>query len=401
MQMKKYIKKITVVVPVLILLSIMSCGGLPYRQGGGQAEAYRSDKAAPLERAKRNYRSAASDEKTSPGGKRNGGSTADRSTQKTSPGPRIVIYHGYYTIIVESVPVALKEAGRVAKKFGGYIESSSTSDRSRRARMKLRVPVEKFNDALKACEAMGEVKSRKVRARDITREFRDTKLRLETHRRVLERLKQLLKKTRKVEERVKILREIERITSKIETLTRRLKYLRRQASYSTIYLNLKARVMGVVAGYIPSAVEWVARLKPERRTIYDDGGDIEIKDPDGFFQNRYAFYTKKRNVWLFRLPRGKAGIRVGTVKNEPEGTPIFWKEILEYELKGRKYTYKMKTEGNLSRFTVTLPDKSLYEIYLIPGKERIAVIESLFDSGKTAAKWKGTVRKMVKTVRIK
>ncbi len=397
--MKKYFKKTAVFIIIILVLLLVACGGRPTRLGGMQPEAYRDGVDRLKESKSKSYRHA----------KRNGGSiekdddeAAPASGEKESkPVRRIVIYHGYYTIIVESVPVALKEAEALAKKFGGYIESASTGDRSRRAGIRLRVPVEKFDEALKGCEKLGEVKSREVRARDVTRQFHDTRLRLNTNRMVLNRMKALLQKTKKVEERVKILREIERLTAEIETLTRRLNYLKRQAAYSTIDLKLEARLMGSVEGYIPSAIRWIALLKPERRTIYDGGSDVAFENPPGFFNNRYGFYKQKQNTWLYTLPRGGAGIRIGTVKNEPMGTSRFWRETLEFELKNRKYSFAKGRLGDAAWFRISLPDKSIYEIFILPGEENIAVVESLFDGEKTAGELRSRVHNLVKTVRLK
>jgi|GEM_PF-2808928 len=388
---------------LFIILLVVSCGGRPMRSGssgGGQNKGLLSsvDEDASSEKEEsRSYK-----KRSFGGGKRDrSDDQKPESPKPAKPTTRIVIYHGYYTVTVESVPVALKEARELAKKFGGYLESASTRDRSRRATIQIRVPVARFNDALKACEKLGEVVSREVRARDITREFQDTRLRLNSHRMVLKRMRELLKKTKKVEERVKILREIERLTAKIETLTRRLNYLKRQASYSTIVLTLKARVAGTVRGYIPSAFHWIAGLKPERRSIYDDGDDIEASAPGGFFNNRYAFFNRKRNVWLYTLPRGGAGIRLGAVKNEPKGSLEFWKKALKIELENRKYKFTAGSLGSIEWFRIALLDKSIYEVYVTRGAKYIGITEILYDKMKTADKLKTSIHGFVKTVRVK
>ena len=386
---------------LLIMLLALSCGGSKLMTLGG--DRYKPASAAVDEDTISEKEESKSYKKRSfNGGKR------DRADDKKFEGSkpvkqaaRIVIYHGYYTITVESVPVALKEARQLAKQFGGYLESASTRDRSRRATIQIRVPVARFNDALKACEKLGEVTNREVRARDITREFQDTRLRLNSHRMVLKRMRELLKKTKKVEERVKILREIERLTAKIETLTRRLNYLKRQASYSTIVLTLKARIVGTVRGYIPSAFGWIAGLKPEKRSIYDDGDDVKASAPSGFFNNRYAFYKRKRNVWLYTLPRGGAGIRLAGVKNEPRGNLAFWKKALKIELENRKYTFASGSLGSIEWFRITLPDKSIYEVYITSGEKYIGIVEVLYDGVKTADKMKSDIHRFVKTVRVK
>jgi hypothetical protein len=237
-------------------------------------------------------------------------------------------------------------------------------------------------------------------------EYNDVALRLETAKRVRQRMYELLKRVKKVKERVRILREIERLTTVIDSLTSRMNYLRNRASYSTIVLKLRAMVKDVVKRYIPSPFPWIAKLDPYRRTIFDDGGGIQFNKPEGFFHLEKEFY-RGRGKFLFVTPDQSTGIRIGLVENYPPADLEFWNEAFKIDLRNRMYKVisedalqgRMKTA--FRRFTVKLSGGNIYVVAFAVRGDTIMVLEATFPDEKNY-KGKSTVlEKFIKSTGLK
>jgi hypothetical protein len=199
-----------------------------------------------------------------PSGQPSRAGTERRSEEQTKraldESGRMVIYDARYGMIVESVSESVKEVERMADRYEGFIESIRTSDEYRRADIVMRVPVLKFDSALKDVEKLGTVVNRSVSASDVTMQFNDIQLRFNTAVKVRERMYELLRRVEKVDERVKVLREISRLTGIIESFSSQMNYLRDKASLSTISMNLTAKVRDTSQRYISSPFRWIADL---------------------------------------------------------------------------------------------------------------------------------------------
>ncbi len=150
-------------------------------------------------------------------------------------GRRMIIYKAHLKLRVLEAEEAMAQAQRIALENGGYLQSR------RNRRIVFRVPVGRFHALLAKFEALGEVASRRVNARDVTQRYSDIKVRLEAAKAVLERLKALLAKAKNVQESLAIERQMARVIVKIERFKGQLKYLRHHASLSTISLYFRTR----------------------------------------------------------------------------------------------------------------------------------------------------------------
>ncbi len=319
---------------------------------------------------------------------------------------RLVIYVAKFSLVVRSVRRSMNEINNIVSRFDGFIESTVTSDSYRYAKVVVRVPVKNFEDAIESFEKIGTVTDKSVTASDVTMEYNDVVLRLETAKRVRRRMYELLKRVKKVKERVKILREIERLTTVIDSLTSRMNYLKNRASYSTIVLNLRAMVKDVVKRYIPSPFPWIAKLNPYRRTIFDDGEGILFDKPEGFFHLEKEFY-RGRGKFLFVTPDQSTGIRIGFVENYPPADLEFWNEAFKIDLRNRMY--KIITEDELQgkrkityrRFTVKLSSGNVYLVAFAVRGEKIMVIEAIFPDEKIYSKKRTIIEEFIKLTGLK
>jgi len=82
----------------------------------------------------------------------------------------------------------------------------------------VRVPADRFDEAITRLEALGDVLHRNIQVQDVSEEFNDLNIRLETLNAMRTRLEELLARTATVTEALQIERELQRITLEIETV---------------------------------------------------------------------------------------------------------------------------------------------------------------------------------------
>jgi len=330
---------------------------------------------------------------------------AEREEEK--PKERLVIYVAEYSLHVESVRQAMREFTAIVARCNGFIESAVTSDSYRYAKVVLRVPVKSFEDTLRMIERMGTVTERKVTASDVTMEYSDISLRLESAKKVRQRLYDLLKRVKKVKERVEILKEIERLTTVIDSLSSRMKYLENRSRYSTIVIHMRAKVKDVVRQFIPSPFPWIAALDPSRRSLFDDGSDLSFERPLGFFFLEKEFYREKSSAFLFVTPDQSTGIRIGIVENYPPADLKFWHEAFAIDLQNRMY--KVLAADELSgkhrlkfkRYSVQLSSGERSVVAFAVSGDRIIVIEARFADEKNYASYNSALEKFILSTELK
>lgn len=129
---------------------------------------------------------------------------------------------------VGNVEESVRQAGALAGILGGYVQEATTQ------RVVLRVPSDRFDDAVDRLGGMGMLVDRTVKARDVTEQYLDLELRLKTKRALLERLRGLFEKAEKVEDILKIEKEISRLTTEVEQLEGKLRMMQNQVAYSKV-----------------------------------------------------------------------------------------------------------------------------------------------------------------------
>ncbi len=237
----------------------------------------------------------------------------------TAPAERLRVFSANLELIVASVEQSRARIIAIAESTGGYVESSRADF------LVVRVPAERFDSALGAIEAEGDVRSRTVNAADVTDQYFDLGRRLEIAEASRDRLLELLERTEDADERVAILRDIRRLTEEIEQLRSSLESLSQLVSYSRISVQLIPRIQVSQVSQSQIPFPWIAHLDPLQDSTREAAADIPIDVPDSF-----AVFTEGKQV------RAEAAdgtvIRVGAVVNEPDGDERFWQSALEYHL---------------------------------------------------------------------
>ncbi|HSO00690.1 MAG TPA: DUF4349 domain-containing protein, partial [Candidatus Nanopelagicales bacterium] len=147
----------------------------------------------------------------------------------------LLIYTAQIAMAVFEVNASLNKVEALARDLGGFL--ARRDDRQ----ITIRVPVGRFDEAVRRLDEVGDVLHRNVAVEDVTEEFLDLEIRLRNARAVRDRMEKLLEKAASVEESVLLEKELGRVASEIERLEGRMKYLRDRAAFSTITVSFQSR----------------------------------------------------------------------------------------------------------------------------------------------------------------
>ncbi len=363
-------------------LLFFACGSAQRSEGGGYASRSAAYPASEMEGAAGMADSASSSSPGAPYRKEK----SDESTADTTPGKdsRMVIYSAEYRMQVESVRETVERVKEMTVRFGGFIESLNTSDSYKYARLVARIPVAKFDEALDAADKLGVVEQKTVSASDVTMQFRDMALRVDTSKKIRDRLYDLLKRAKEPSDKAEILREISRLTTEIDNITTQMNYLKSKSEFSTLSLELKAIVRDTSKVYIASPFAWIASLSPFRRSIiHGHDGDLLYDAPKGFFNYEKTFFRADSSVQdLFVNSDGSVKVRVGLVDNYPKADQKFWNEALLLDFENRKYSIKAKKRYEakksiiLDSCLITLSGRDVYFVAFGVKEKKIIIIET-------------------------
>lgn len=156
---------------------------------------------------------------------------------KADPQPHaaaMLIYTANLTMAVYQVEPGLNAIEKIAKDVGGYLAVRSDTA------ITIRVPRERFEDALKQVEKTGDVVHRDVQAEDVTDQFVDLDARLRNAQAMRDRLQELLKKAT-TKEALEIEIQLERVMGEIEAMQGKLKLLKDKIAFSMITVTFAAR----------------------------------------------------------------------------------------------------------------------------------------------------------------
>lgn len=137
----------------------------------------------------------------------------------------------------DSFQTQFARAGDIAKQFGGFVAHSSTSQTDGQissGTIVIRVPADKFQDALRELKGLGEVNAESQSGTDVTQEFIDLEARLR-HLRAQETFYlSLINEAESISDMIQIQERLSGVQSQIEQIQGRLQYLEDQTSFSTI-----------------------------------------------------------------------------------------------------------------------------------------------------------------------
>ncbi|MEL6823008.1 MAG: DUF4349 domain-containing protein [Calditrichota bacterium] len=137
---------------------------------------------------------------------------------------------------------------RIAKAEGGFLLSMQ------KHRSKIRVPSEKLDATISAISELGELVDKDIRGQDITEEFQDLQVRLDSAEKTRLRYLELLAIASGVKQALAIEKELERINVTIERLKGRINRLEHLDYYATITVDTSEKTKPGPLGYLALGV---------------------------------------------------------------------------------------------------------------------------------------------------
>lgn len=155
---------------------------------------------------------------------------------------RRIIKDGTLTIRVESVELGIGRIESIAVQVGGYVLETSTDYArrdGRRATIRLAVPVEAFEDAMRRIrEVADEVEQEQASGTDVTQEYIDLQGQIANLEATQARVREFLDRAQSVEEALNVNARLTEIEGEIAQRRGRLRYLAQRSALSTIAVRL-------------------------------------------------------------------------------------------------------------------------------------------------------------------
>ena len=151
----------------------------------------------------------------------------------------ILIYTATLFLGVYHVEESQQHLLTLTDELGGFLSRRDDTT------VVIRIPSARFDEALGLIEELGDVLHREIEVQDITEEYHDLTIRLETMHAMRLRLEELLERAETVGDALQIHRELERITVEIESLEGRFRLLSDRVAFSTISVVFQSNVPNV------------------------------------------------------------------------------------------------------------------------------------------------------------
>ncbi|MCA9933885.1 MAG: DUF4349 domain-containing protein, partial [Anaerolineales bacterium] len=136
---------------------------------------------------------------------------------------------------------AVNSATELAVGLGGYVISQNMYDDDQSfkyATMRVAVPVDQFEFALRELRKLGDVTDESSSGEDVTDEYVDLNSRLTNLQATRQRLLDFLEAAQTIDEILEVNEELNRVEEEIAVIQGRVNFLRDRAAFSTIDLTL-------------------------------------------------------------------------------------------------------------------------------------------------------------------
>lgn len=155
---------------------------------------------------------------------------------------RKIIRSGQISIELSSYERAASRVEEIATSLGGYVaEAKATSVEGEPASgvLAVRVPSDRFGDALRLLARLGKVRAQEIHSADVTKEYVDLETRVGVKRDAAARMREVLRnRPAQLADIVAAEQELTRIVEEIEAMEGQRRLYDRQVALGTISLNL-------------------------------------------------------------------------------------------------------------------------------------------------------------------
>ena len=167
--------------------------------------------------------------------------SADNSAAANIPAERKIIRDANVTVEVENVEKSYENILARLAEFGGYKANDSMEnygENNIRIEATLKIPYKKLDDFITELKKEGNVKNSSTTSKDITDQYYDAEIRLETLEKTLENYFRFLENAKNVEEQLQVTAYINDVTYQIEQIKGCLNLWKSLVDYSTVTLYL-------------------------------------------------------------------------------------------------------------------------------------------------------------------
>jgi len=177
---------------------------------------------------------------------------------------RKIVRTGTLTLQVKDIGKAQDEVTAIASQMNGFVVSSNQradDDEDPRGSISIRVPAERFNEALQKIKAISvKVVYENTNSQDVTEQYTDLKAQLKNYEATEAQYLELMKKAENVKDILEVQRELSNVRGNIERVKGRIQYIDRTSDMSLIEVTLnKAKPIGEstwdVMGIVKAAVD--------------------------------------------------------------------------------------------------------------------------------------------------
>jgi hypothetical protein len=148
---------------------------------------------------------------------------------------------------------AADQATTVASRLGGYVLSSTFDRHSGDVNLVVRVPAQKFDNALTSLRRLGIVRTENIRGKDVSLQLVDLTARLQNLEMQRAELLRLFSRAANVGDTIKVQQVLADVQYQVEQTQGWLRYLSKRTSLATINLSLHG-VPGTTTGRHPGRI---------------------------------------------------------------------------------------------------------------------------------------------------
>jgi len=156
-----------------------------------------------------------------------------------------IIYAGNISLYTDDYQSNFEKIGEYAVELGGFVQDSSSTygskDQNTAAAtgyVTIRVPAEKFTEAMKEIQKLGSPINSSVSSTNISQQYQDIQGQLNNLKIQEARLQEYLKSAENINDLILIETELNRIRTEIDNRTTMIKNWDQEIAYSAIYVSL-------------------------------------------------------------------------------------------------------------------------------------------------------------------
>ncbi|WP_304067581.1 DUF4349 domain-containing protein [Pedobacter glucosidilyticus] len=152
-----------------------------------------------------------------------------------------IIKSAIINIETDSIKALYQKISNDILKFNGYIEYENQTGTLNNLTQTIncKIPEKRFDEFVnKLSFIQGQITLKEIKRTDITREYKETALKIDSYKALQMRYIELLAKASKVSEMIEIEAKLNEIKSSIQNESNHFNYLNKQLKYSTIEITL-------------------------------------------------------------------------------------------------------------------------------------------------------------------